>query len=101
MNPELSERERAVREWSVEANSVRENLYKERIAASHIESAIDYLENHQYELNEEDFNKIIGLDYAKDVLRLHLREVEDNISSLKERRSQLQDGPTHQMWLKE
>ena len=94
MNPELTEWERTVREWKIEADSVIEKTYKNRIAATNIESSIRYLEIHQYELNEDDFNKIVGLDYAKDVLRLHLREVEDNIALLEERYSQLQDGPT-------
>ena len=43
--------ERTVREWKIEVDSVIENIYKNRTAATNIKSSIMYLEIHQYQLD--------------------------------------------------
>lgn len=91
--PTLTNRERIIREWNTEVHNIIERIYKEEIEAANIESSISYLEIHQYQLNADDFAKIVGLDYAKEVLRAHLNDCRANIRMLKEKHMKLSDGP--------
>lgn len=89
----LTERERIIREWNEEADNVIERTHKKRMTAANIDSIISYFEIRQYELNEEDFKDIVALDYAKEVLEAHLKEVQTDIEALEKRYLEIRDGP--------